>query len=286
MGDTEELFAKYVGRKKEFEELISAIQVQRMNVTLDREEPVPKDGDPVPPGWHHLYFAFPGLPLTRELGRDGRNINEWPVDPTLPMRMYAGSRARFHRPLFIGDKARCVSELVSVKVKQGRSGKLAISTYRHTMSTAAGVATVDEWDMVDREEPKGEGDNRSSGQMAPSDPKWEKIVTPTSVMLFRFSAVTFNAHRIHYDHPYSTDVEGYPGLLLHGPFTATLLCDFARDNYPGATMTGFEMRAKLPLFSDRPLRIMGRPREGGKVCDLWAVTSENTVGMEAFATFA
>ena len=105
-------------------------------------------------------------------------------------------------------------------------------------------------------------------------------------MLFRFSAVTFNPHRIHYDHPYATGTEGYPHLLVHGPLAALLLCDLARDNSPGATMTEFDMRAMAPLYAGQPFRIAGRPRNDGKACDLWAITPQNTVAMEACAVFA
>lgn len=276
---------KFTDSRIEYEDLITATQVQKLNVTLDREEPMPKDGDPVPPGWHHLFF--PKLPPTRALGRDGmvKEIENWPGDP-LPIRMFAGSRARFHRPLRIGDRARRVSELVSMTPKEGRSGRLLFATYRHTISNSEGVATVDEWDMVFRDEVKGEAKRPPAGKSAPGGAAWERTITPSSIMLFRFSAVTFNPHRIHYDHPYATGTEGYPALLVHGPLTSILLIDLARDNNRGAAMTGFEMRAMAPLFADQPFRTMGRPRDGGKICDLWAVTPENTVAMEAFATFA
>ena len=145
---------------------------------------------------------------------------------------------------------------------------------------------MDEWDRVDRAMVKGEGKKRPPKEAAPTDAVWERVINPTSVMLFRFSAVTFNPHKIHYDHPYATQTEGYPALLVHGPLTAILLIELAREKNPGATMTGFEMRAKAPLFADHPFRTIGRPRDGGKACDLWAITPSNTVAMEAFATFA
>jgi 3-methylfumaryl-CoA hydratase len=277
---------KYTDRRIEYHDLITAAQVQKLNATLDRDEPVPGEGDPVPPGWHPIYF--PKLPPTRELGRDGmiKEIEDWQGEAPLPIRMFAGSRTRFVRPLRIGERARRVSELVSMTPKEGRSGRLMFATYRHTISAADAVCIVDEWDMVFREEVKGDAKAAPPGQSAPSGFKWEKTVIPTSVMLFRFSAVTFNPHRIHYDHPYTTGTEGYPKLLVHGPLTAILLTDLARDSNPGATMTGFDMRAKAPLYADEPFRIAGRPRQGGKACDLWAITPQNTVAMEAVATFA
>jgi 3-methylfumaryl-CoA hydratase len=255
-----------------------------MSVTLDRDEPMLKEGDPIPPAWHHAFF--PRLPLTRALGPDGTiRVELWPDDPRLPRRMFLSSRTQYHRPLCIGDKMRWVTELVGLKARDARSGKCVIHSYRHTLSNAQGVAIVEEWDSMDREEVKGRPNVQPAGEPAPADCAFEKIVVPNSIMLFRYSAVTWNPHKIHYDHPYTTQVEGYPALLLHGPLTATLLSDLARDHTSG-TMTRFEMRAKLPLFVDRPVKLMGRPRADNRhVCDLWAVSPEGKVAMEATATF-
>jgi 3-methylfumaryl-CoA hydratase len=282
MNDFAEL-QKYVGRRMEFEDVITATQVHKLNATLSREETMPRIGDPVPPGWHHIFF--PKFPPTHSLGRDGMvpEIDNGPPDP-LPIRMFAASRARFHRPLRIGEVARQVSQLASITAKEGRSGRLVFATYQHIISTSQGLATEDEWQIVFLE--KAAGGARAQGGPAPAGAMWERTINPTSTMLFRFSAVTFNPHRIHYDHPYTTGTEGYPALVVHGPLTAICLIDLARDNHPGATMTEFEMRAKAPLFAERPFKVAGRPRDGGKICDLWALTPENTVAMEASATFA
>ena len=135
------------------------------------------------------------------------------------------------------------------------------------------------------EESKSGARKPPPGQPAPEGTVWEMKINPTNTMLFRFSAATFNPHRIHYDYPYATQAEGYPGLVVHGPLTATWLLELARNNNPGATMTGFEVRAKAPLFAGRPFRIVRRPRGGERACDLWAITPENTIAMEASASF-
>jgi len=276
---------KYVGRKMEFEDLITATQVQKLSATLDREDPMPKVGDPVPPGWHYIFF--PKFPPTRSLGRDGMvpEIENGPPDP-LPIRMFADSYAKFHRPLRIGDQARQIREIVSINAKEGRSGKLVFVTYRNTISTSKGIATEDEWNIVFLEQPREGARKPPPAQSAPASAAWERTVNPTNTMLFRYSAVTFNPHRIHYDHPYATQTEGYPGLVVHGPLTAVWLLELARNHNPGARMTEFKMRAKAPLYGGRPFRTLGTPRDGGKACDLWAITPENTVAMEAEAFFA
>ena len=279
---------QYIGRQMVSEDLITASQVQKMNATLNRSAPKPRAGDPIPPGWHHLFF--PRFPLTNELGRDGMvpEMDNGPEDP-LPLRMFAGSRSAYHRPLRIGDEATRVTELTSFTPKSGRTGKLVFATYLHTISTAEGTATEDEWDIVFLEEDKvsgGNGSRQPPGQPGPESSPWEKEITVGSTMLFRYSAVTWNPHRIHYDHPYTTDTEGYPGLVVHGPLTATLLQELVRDNLQGATMTSFNMQAKAPIFANQPIRLMGELGADGKSCDLWAVTHEGIVGMEASAAFA
>jgi len=115
---------------------------------------------------------------------------------------------------------------------------------------------------------------------------WRRIVTPDPVALFRFSAITFNPHRIHYDRAYAMEVEGYPGLVVHGPFTQACLIDFVRDSNPGRSMRTFAMRAKAPLFEGKPFDLVGRPTEAGRACEVWAVTPGGTVAMQASATLA
>jgi 3-methylfumaryl-CoA hydratase len=276
---------QYVGRRMELEDMITASQVQRLNATLDLDLPMPGIGDEVPPGWHYLFF--PRLRLTRALGPDGMvpEMENGPPDP-LPIRLFAASRQTFHRPLRIGEAARQVSELISLAPKEGRSGKLVFATYRHTISTAQGLATEDEWDIVFRE---GSGDAPQKpppGQPGPQTLAWERTIDPSPAMLFRFSAVTFNSHRVHYDLPYAREAEHYPGLIVQAPLTAICLLGLARERHPGRTVTAFEMRAKAPLFAGKPFRIGGRPRGDGKSCELCAITPENTVAMEASATFA
>ncbi len=276
---------KYVGWKTEHEDVITASQVQRLNATLDRVEAEPRIGDPIPPGWHLIFF--PRIPTTKSLSRDGTEpASENGMPDPLPVRMFAKNSCRFHFPLRIGDAVRRITEIASIDAKEGRSGKLVFVTYRYTISTPGGVATEDERELVFLEESKSGVRKLPPGQPAPEGAPWEMTVNPSNAMLFRFSAATFNPHRIHYDHPYVTQAEGYPGLVVHGPLTATWLLELVRNNKPGAIMTAFEVRAKAPLFAGRPFRILGRPRDGDRACDLWAVTPENTIAMEASARFA
>jgi 3-methylfumaryl-CoA hydratase len=140
---------------------------------------------------------------------------------------------------------------------------------------------------VFREEVKaGERNQAPRREPAPDDVPWRRRVTPDPVLLFRFSALTFNSHRIHYDRPWAMEREGYPGLVVHGPLTSMLLLDFARDQSPGRVFSGYETQARAPLFDTAPFELRGRPTVDGRGAELWAVTPEGTVAMSARAELA
>ena len=138
-----------------------------------------------------------------------------------------------------------------------------------------------------REEVKAGGRNQAPRrEPAPIDVPWRRRVAPDPVVLFRFSALTFNSHRIHYDRAWAMEVEGYPGLVVHGPFTSTMLIDFARDSNPGRVFASYTTQARAPLFDTAPFELRGRPTPDGRGCELWAVTPEGTIAMSAQAEFA
>jgi 3-methylfumaryl-CoA hydratase len=275
-----------VGVKTVTEDLITATQLQRLNVTLNRRDPMPKEGDPVPWGCHSIYF--PRLIITNKLDPDGvaPDYEGAPVSP-LPRRMYAGNNMRFYEPLRIGDRAIKESFIKSVTPKEGRSGKLLFVTYGVRILGPRGLVLEDDQNMVFRDEEPSGAKAPPPDVSARTEAAWKRSVTVDPLMLFRFSAVTFNAHRIHYDHPYVTGVENYPGLLVHGPFTAVWLLELVRDNWTDKAMrmTGFRMQAKTPLFADRPILLLGEPAADGKSCRLWAVDNKERLAMEITAEF-
>ncbi len=163
--------------------------------------------------------------------------------------------------------------------KSGGTGTLVFATVSSRVLGADGAAALeDERRTVFREEVKaGERNQAPKREPAPADVPWRKRVTPDPVLLFRFSALTFNSHRIHYDRAWAMDVEGYPGLVVHGPLTTTLLVDFARDSNRGRRIVSYATQARAPLFDTAPFELRGRPTERG--CECWAVTPEGTVAM-------
>ena len=270
----------WIGRTESRTDLITSSSATRLATTLDRDDPPPQPGDALPPLWHWLYF----LPLFRqsELGPDGHSKPGGFLPPvTLPRRMWAGGRLEFHHPLQIGDTVTRVSRIMDLKSKQGRTGPLVFVLVRHEITGPQGVALTEEHDIVFRDFPHP-GDPAPAPPPAPTDAVWQRTIHPDDVLLFRYSALTFNTHRIHYDRRYATEVEGYPGLVVHGPLIATLLLDLLHRSDPAAQVKRFEFRAASPLFDGAPFTVCGKPEAGGAV-HLWAQNSTGGLAMDARA---
>ena len=268
-----------VGRTQEATDILHPGPANLLRLAFGRPEPELREGDPLPPAWLALYF-LPRI-ATADLRPDGSPRDTGVIPPMpLPRRMFAGERVRLHRPLRLGQSVRRETELADITVKPGGTGTLVFATVRSRVFGPEGLALEDERRTVFREEVKaGERNQAPRREPAPADVPWRRRVTPDPVLLFRFSALTFNTHRIHYDRPWAMEVEGYPGLVVHGPLTTTLLIDFACDQTPGRRITGYATQARAPLFDTAPFELRGRPTAGGG--ELWAVTPEGTVAMSA-----
>lgn len=267
------------GRTESRSDEVTSAPMAALSATLDRDDPFPRAGDPLPPLWHWLYF-WP-LPRQSELSTDGHaKRGEFLPPVPLPRRMFAGDRVQFQRPLRVGEKIARVSRIVDVNHKQGRSGPLVFVVVRHEISDREGLALVEEHDIVYREAPKA-NDPAPQPQPAPSGAAWVREIRPEGTLLFRYSALTFNGHRIHYDRRYATEVEGYPGLVAHGPLIATLLLDLLRRNLPDADVASFSFRAVRPLFDIATFSVCGKAAADGKSAQLWAKDAEGWLAMEA-----
>lgn len=272
----------WIGRTETREDVIAVDRVAAMAATLDHER-APGPGAALPPGWHWLFFN----PAVRagEIGPDGHPKRGLFLPPVpLPRRMWAGGRIAFHAPLQVGEVARRDSEILKVEAKSGRSGALVFVTVRHRISGAAGLGIEEEHDIVYRPLP-APGSLPPAPPPAPTDGSWRREIRPDPVLLFRYSALTFNGHRIHYDHPYVTEVEGYPGLIVHGPLIATLLMDLAERERPGG-LRHFAFRAISPLFDTAPFSVHGSPSGDGAGARLWAAGPGGALAMSADAVLA
>ena len=276
----------WLGRSETATDLITATPYAALAATLDQPVLRPPEGTPLPPLWHWLYF----LPLYKqsEVGPDGHaQRGEFLPPVPLPRRMWAGSEFKFHRPLRIGDQVTRVSTIAGVSEKAGRSGPLVFVKVRHELrrSGESEPAVSETHDIVYREKAQP-GASAAPPASAPVTAAWERKVVPDAVLLFRYSALTFNGHRIHYDRRYVTEVEGYPGLIVHGPLLATLLLDLLRERQPDATVVQFAFRASSPLFDTEPFFLCGQPANDGKTVRLWAKNHRGGLAMDATAVVA
>jgi 3-methylfumaryl-CoA hydratase len=276
----------WIGRTQTLEDEITPTPVAALSAVLDRDTTRPEPGTPIPPLWHWLYF----LPIAKQsdIGPDGHPHRGGFLPPVeLPRRMFAGSRTQFAKPLCIGDRITRTSTVEDVSEKPGRSGRLLFVKVKHEIRAngEAQPALTELHDIVYREAPKP-GDPLPPARPAPASAQWQKKWAPDDVLLFRYSALTFNGHRIHYDRRYATEVEGYPGLVVHGPLIATLLLDLLRWQIPEARVLGYEFRAMRPLFDLHPFFVCGEPAVDGKTAHLWARDHEGALAMDATARLA
>ena len=275
---------EWIGKSEHRTDQVTPVPCAALSAVLDRDPELPPAGTPLQPLWHWLYF----LPLHKqsEIGEDGHPLRGGFLPPVpLPRRMWAGGRLTFLQNLHVGDAVERSSRVASVDVKEGKSGRLVFLLVQHEIRNASGPAVIEEHDIVYRDIPSPDA-RQPAPQFAPAISEWERQVTPDEVMLFRYSALTFNGHRIHYDRRYAVEIEGYPGLVVHGPLIATLLLDLVRRQRPDAAVRQFSFRAVRPLFDIAPFHVCGLPAEDGKTIRLWAKDADGFLAMDASATLA
>ncbi len=272
------------GQSEVLEDLVTPAPLRALSATLDRDDPLPQAGTELPPLWHWLFF----LPHHRqsEIGPDGHAKRGGFLPPVpLPRRMWAGGRLHWHAPLRVGDDVKRVSTIESVTHKSGRTGDLLFVLVKHEVHNAQGLCLIEEHDIVYRPAAQA-SDPVPTPVAAEKNATWQRDLVPDDVMLFRYSALTFNGHRIHYDRKYVTEVEGYPGLIVHGPLIATLLVDLVR-RHTKRPIRSFEFKALRPTFEcadQRILRVCGEPDVNGSTVRLWAQDHEGWLTMQATAT--
>nr|WP_047165591.1 MaoC family dehydratase N-terminal domain-containing protein [Sphingomonas sp. Y57] len=273
---TSSRYGAWIGRQETRRDLITATPACALAATFDHGDRAYSDGAPLPGPWIWLYF-LPHTPMS-EVGPDGHPKRGGFLPPVdLPRRMWAGSRMTFHRPIRIGDTAERRSTILRLEEKTGRSGTLVFVTVRHEISVNGELATCDEHDIVYVGIPER---FTPPPQIDPPSPHWSEPIAADPVLLFRYSALTFNGHRIHYDRQYCTDVEHYPGLVVHGPLQASLLFDAATRHNTGREALSFEFRAVRPLFDFDSITVNG-VNETPDQTRLFTATPNGGVGMQA-----
>jgi 3-methylfumaryl-CoA hydratase len=258
-------------------------QAAALHATLDLPGAAPGVGDPLPPLWHFVHFRE--ARARADLGGDGHpRLGGFIPDFGLPRRMWAGGRLEFLAPLRIGDDATRRSTILKVALKDGRSGRLAFVTVLHEISGPEGLAIREEQDIVYRALLDRDAPARPLAPMAPKGADWMVEMTADPTLLFRYSALTFNGHRIHYDLDHARNTEGYDGLVVHGPLLAQSMADLARS-CDGRTLAAFSFRAVSPVTHGRAFMICGAP-DGANGAHLWVRGLEGRLAMTGEARFA
>lgn len=267
----------WVGRRESRTDVIDLNTARALSATLDYSPDGVGNGDELPPAWHWVYFTQ-AVP-TEQLGSDGHAARGGFLPPVeLPRRLWAGGRLRFHAPLHIGDSAQRESTVAAIEGKTGRSGQLVFVSLRHEIRVDGELAIEEEQDLVYRAVSPGQP---SPPKFPPGQPDWSRTLHPDPVLLFRYSALTFNSHRIHYDRPYAMHEEGYPALVVQGPLVATLLLDLLQRQMPRSGIETFSFRGLRPLLDGAPMQLEGG-RDNRDV-RLWALDDEGALAMEAQA---
>ena len=269
----------WIGKSESRDDYISAAPFQALSVTLDHDDVSTVPKLPLPALWHWLYF----LPISRqsEIGPDGHARRGGFLPPALlPRRMWAGSRLDWQplNRLVVGDSVKRISTIVSITHKAGRTGSLLFVLLKHEIHNQGGLALIEEHDIVYRAAAHAT-DQIPTPLASEQGAAWQREVIPDPVLLFRYSALTFNGHRIHYDRQYATEVEGYPGLVVHGPLIATLLIDLVQRHIVGVLINRFEFRAIRPTFDRSPFRLNAQPSKDGRSVRVWAEDQEGWLTM-------
>jgi len=277
-----EKLKEWIGNKESDIDFVTVPAVHRLAATLDRSDPMPKMGDPLPVGWHQI--LFPRVVRQSQIGADGHPERGDFLPPVpLPRRMFAGKRTTFHESLRVGDEVRRESVIREVTLKEGRTGQMVFVTVKTDITGPRGLAITEEQDLVYREAAPG-GTPPQPPQPAPGKAVWTRVVTPDPVMLFRYSALTFNGHRIHYDLPYVTKVEGYPGLVMNGGLTTLLAFELART-HASTPIRYISSRNVRALFANQPITLGGEPSADNRTAKLWALNPDGALALTAEAEF-
>jgi 3-methylfumaryl-CoA hydratase len=272
---------QWVGRRESRQEQISPAPATGLAATLNRHHIDFSIGDVLPTPWHWLYF----LPTARllDVGTDGHpKLGGFLPPIPLPRRMWAAGSMQIIRPLRIGDSVTKESRIESIDVKEGRSGTLVFVKLSHELSTYDGIAIREIQDLVYRDSPTLD-QQQPSGKIAATDEKWQLDVTPDPILLFRYSALTFNSHRIHYDRNYATQVEHYPALVVHSPLIATLLTELVYRSLPDKEISEFQFRATHPTFDTAAFSLCGKRGNAENELVLWSREASGTLTMDASA---
>lgn len=285
MAESLETFKSCIGKSETATDVVTASAMVKFAATLGLENPPLEKGSAIPPGWYGGFFPASHRP--DKMRTDGQASSGGIVPPIpLPRRRIGGTRVSFHEPLRVGDEITRKTEIADIQIDDGPNGAQATVIERNSLSTGRGLCVVEERDMVMLSEARAETAPKTSPN-EPGSAQWQQTIEPNPPLLFRFSAIRFNSHRIHYDRDYVTKVEKLPGLVVQSSLISQLLMEMCRRELPAKRMTHFDFQNLRSVYdSGGKFTIHGTPNPDGSVAALWALDGQGNVAMTATAKFA
>ena len=284
MAESLESFKSYIGKSETATDVVTASAMLKFAATLGQENPPLDKGAPIPPGWYGGFFPASHRPA--QMRTDGQASGGGIVPPIpLPRRRIGGTRVSFQEPLRIGDEITRVTEIADIRIDDGPNGAMATVIERNSISNNRGLAVVEERDMVMLSEARAEA-APSAVPTVPAQATWLETIEPNPPLLFRFSAIRFNCHRIHYDRDYVTKVEKLPGLVVQSSLVSQLLMEMCRKELPGRQLKSFDFKSARQIYDTGKFTIAGTPAKDGHEAELWALDADGRVAMTATAKFA
>ncbi|HEV8343376.1 MAG TPA: MaoC family dehydratase N-terminal domain-containing protein [Candidatus Binatia bacterium] len=284
MAESLESFKRYIGKSETATDVVTASAMLKFAATLGLENPSMEKGAPIPLGWYGAFFPASHRPSQMRVDGQASGGGIAPPIP-LPRRRIGGTRVTFHEPLRIGDDISRVTEIADIQIDDGPSGAMATVIERNSISNSRGLAVVEERDLVMLSEARAEA-AASTSPAAPTQATWRQVIEPNPPLLFRFSAIRFNSHRIHYDRDYVTKVEHLPGLVVQSSLISQLLIEMCRRELPTRQLASFGFKSVRQIYDTGKFTIAGAPATDGREATLWALDADGKLAMTATAKFA
>jgi 3-methylfumaryl-CoA hydratase len=284
MAESLESFKSYIGKSETATDIVTGSVMLKFAATLGLEKAPVDKGEVVPPGWHGGFFPPSHRPT--QMREDGQASGGGliPAIP-LPRRRIGGTRMTFHEPLRVGDEIKKVTEIADMQIDDGPGGAMVTIIEKSSISNSRGLAVVEERDMMMLSEARADAAPKAAPTV-PAEAKWKRVFEPKTPLLFRFSAIRFNSHRIHYDRDYVTKVEKLPGLVVQTSLICQLMIEMCRSEVPSRALSYFGFQTARQTYDTGNFTIAGAPSADGREATLWSLDSNGNVTMTATAKFA
>jgi 3-methylfumaryl-CoA hydratase len=284
MAESLESFKSYIGKSETASDVVTASAMLKFAATLGQDNPPMEKGAAIPPGWYGGFFPASHRPS--QMRTDGQASGGGIAPPIpLPRRRIGGTRMIFQEPLRIGDDISRVTEIADIQIDDGPSGAMVTVVERNTISSNRGTGVIEERDLVMLSEKRAES-MTATPPAVPAQASWQEVIEPNPPLLFRFSAIRFNSHRIHYDRDYVTKIEKLPGLVVQSSLVSQLMIEMCRKQMPASRLTSFDFKSYRQIYDIGKFTLAGTPTGDSREAQLWALDANGNLAMTATAKFA